>query len=200
MPQVNVVKEELFKYVGQKFSKSQIIFLIFNFAAADEEFEDLCFEFGLEMEMGDGVEMNMARIDANGNNVDMSKTTVYKVEVPANRYDLLCLEGIAVALRCYLNKDKLPTYKLTKPAKMEKVIVKPSTKQVRPVVVSAILRNIKFDVQSYNSFIDLQDKLHMNICRKRTLCSMGTHDYDLIQGPITYEAHPPKDIVFKALK
>jgi hypothetical protein len=26
--------------------------------------------------------------------------------------------------------------------------------------VSAILRNIAFDVQSYNSFIDLQDKLH----------------------------------------
>lgn len=29
---------------------------------------------------------------------------------------------------------------------------------------------------------------------------MGTHDYDKISGPITYEAHPPKDIVFKALK
>ena len=29
---------------------------------------------------------------------------------------------------------------------------------------------------------------------------MGTHDYDLVQGPITYEAHPPKDIVFQALK
>ena len=29
---------------------------------------------------------------------------------------------------------------------------------------------------------------------------MGTHDYDKIQGPITYEALPPKDIVFKALK
>ena len=29
---------------------------------------------------------------------------------------------------------------------------------------------------------------------------MGTHDYDKISGPITYEALPPKDIVFKALK
>lgn len=29
---------------------------------------------------------------------------------------------------------------------------------------------------------------------------MGTHDYDKMQGPVTYEAHPPKDIVFKALK
>lgn len=100
------------------------------------------------------------RVDGDGNNVDMSKTTVYKVEVPANRYDLLCLEGIATAIRCYLGKDTIPIYKQAMPEKMEKIIVKPETKQVREYVVSAILRNIKFDVQSYNSFIDLQDKLH----------------------------------------
>mmetsp|Transcript_16091 Transcript_16091/g.27173 ORF Transcript_16091/g.27173 Transcript_16091/m.27173 type:complete len:313 (+) Transcript_16091:510-1448(+) len=29
---------------------------------------------------------------------------------------------------------------------------------------------------------------------------MGTHDLDLVQGPITYEAHAPQDIVFRALK
>jgi len=120
--------------------------------------------------------------------------------VPANRYDLLCLEGIATALKCYLNKAKMPTYRLSKPAKLEKITVKSETKDVRQFVVSAILRNIKFDVQSYNSFIDLQDKLHQNICRRRTLCSMGTHDYDHVQGPITYEAHPPKNIKFRALK
>jgi phenylalanyl-tRNA synthetase beta chain len=78
--------------------------------------------------------------------------------------------------------------------------VKPETAEVRPFVVGAILRNIKFDEQSYNSFIYLQDKLHQNICRRRTLGSMGTHDYDKVKGPITYEARAPKDIVFKALK
>ena len=62
------------------------------------------------------------------------------------------------------------------------------------------MRNIKFTEQSYNSFIDLQDKLHQNICRRRTLASMGTHDYDKVQGPITYTAKPPQEIVFKALK
>ena len=29
---------------------------------------------------------------------------------------------------------------------------------------------------------------------------MGTHDYDTMAGPITYEAIAPKDIVFRALK
>ena len=152
------------------------------------------------MEMGNGVEMNMARIDGDGNNVPMENTIVYKIEVPANRYDLLCLEGIVIALRCYLSKDTLPTYKVSKPEKLERITVKSETKAVRQFVVSAILRNVQFDIQSYNSFIDLQDKLHQNICRRRTLCSMGTHDYDLVQGPITYEAHAPKDIKFRALK
>ena len=29
---------------------------------------------------------------------------------------------------------------------------------------------------------------------------MGTHDYDKVHGPITYEARAPEDIVFRALK
>ena len=37
------------------------------------------------------------------------------------------------------------------------------------------------------SFIDLQDKLHQNICRRRTLVAIGTHDLDTIEGPFTYE-------------
>lgn len=152
------------------------------------------------METGNGEEMNMTRLDADGNNVDMKNTIVYKIEVPANRYDLLCLEGLVMALKAYRTKEPLPIFTVTKPEKMERVTVKAETRDVRRYVVSAILRNIKFDVQSYNSFIDLQDKLHQNICRRRTLCSMGTHDYDTIQGPITYEAVAPQDIVFRALK
>lgn len=52
---------------------------------------------------------------------------------------------------------------------------------------------------SYNSLIDLQDKLHQNICRKRSLVAIGTHDYDTIKGPFTYDAKPPKDIKFVPL-
>ena len=33
------------------------------------------------------------------------------------------------------------------------------------VVVGAVLRNLKFDPVNYKSFIELQEKLHQNICR-----------------------------------
>lgn len=47
--------------------------------------------------------------------------------------------------------------------------------------------------------LQFQDKLHQNICRKRTLVAIGTHDLDTIQGPFVYDALPPRDIKFKAL-
>lgn len=49
------------------------------------------------------------------------------------------------------------------------------------------------------SFIDLQDKLHQNICRRRTLVAIGTHDLDTIEGPFTYNALPPNEINFVPL-
>ena len=42
--------------------------------------------------------------------------------------------------------------------------------------------------------------LHNNICRRRTLVSMGTHDLDKVEGNISYEAQDPTEISFQALK
>lgn len=62
------------------------------------------------------------------------------------------------------------------------------------------MRNITFgDDERYKSFIDLQDKLHQNLCRRRTLVAIGTHDLDTIEGPFTYEALDPISIEFKPL-
>lgn len=71
---------------------------------------------------------------------------------------------------------------------------------MRPFIVAAILRGVSFDAARYASFIDLQDKLHQNICRKRALVAIGTHDLDTVEGPFSYEALPPEDIRFVPLK
>jgi phenylalanyl-tRNA synthetase beta chain len=74
-----------------------------------------------------------------------------------------------------------------------------STASIRPYVVCAVLRNITFDVKNYKNFIDLQEKLHQNICRKRTLVAIGTHDLDTLQGPFYYRALAPHEINFVPL-
>lgn len=71
--------------------------------------------------------------------------------------------------------------------------------QIRPVILGAILRNITFTSQNYASFIDLQDKLHQNLGRRRTLVSMGTHDLDTIQAPFMYYGMAPSKVKFAPL-
>lgn len=39
------------------------------------------------------------------------------------------------------------------------------TTAVRPHAVAAVLRDITFTQERYDSFIELQEKLHQNICR-----------------------------------
>ena len=128
---------------------------------ADDSFEDLCFEFGVELEHGSADEMQMSRVNGDGTAVDLSTEYVYKIEVAANRYDLQCVEGIALAFRVYLGIESLPRYTIKNQSEdLMEIIVKAETAAVRPCVVACVLRDIRFDLASYNSFIDLQDKLH----------------------------------------
>ncbi|BCS23818.1 phenylalanine--tRNA ligase subunit beta [Aspergillus puulaauensis] len=180
MPTISVDKAALFKELGKEYTT--------------EEFDELCFEFGIEL---DEDTTNEDRPIVNG----VQEPPQLKIEIPANRYDLLCFEGIALMLNIFLERKPLPKYKLVKPpsGELEKIIVKEDTMKIRPLVSGAILRNVTFDPARYESFIALQDKLHQNLARQRTLVSIGTHDLDTIQGPFTYEALPPKDIRFVPL-
>ncbi|KAM7269278.1 hypothetical protein ACFE04_024775 [Oxalis oulophora] len=189
MPTVGVGRDRLFEALGRTYTQ--------------EEFEDLCFSFGLEL---DDVTTEKAIIrkekHLGDEEVGDDEEVIYKIDIPANRYDLLCLEGLAQALRIFNGQQETPNYTLSKISKdsMLKMHVKLETSKIRPYVVCAVLRGITFDEARYNSFIDLQDKLHQNICRRRTLVAIGTHDLDTLQGPFTYEALPPQEIEFKPLK
>jgi phenylalanyl-tRNA synthetase beta chain len=50
---------------------------------------------------------------------------VLKIEVAANRYDMLCFEGIAQALAVFQGKAKIPNYRLVMPEKLETLTIKP---------------------------------------------------------------------------
>ncbi|KAE8971041.1 hypothetical protein PR001_g27017 [Phytophthora rubi] len=74
--------------------------------------------------------------------------------------------GIARALRVFLEKDHPPVYTLEPRVEgPHHITVKPNTKLLRPYVVSAVLRDVHFAQERYDSFIDLQDKLHQNTAR-----------------------------------
>lgn len=70
MPTISINKKYFHKLLGKSLS--------------DKEFEDHCFDYGLEVEE------------------DKDSTENIKVELPANRYDLLCVEGLSNAFQSYL--------------------------------------------------------------------------------------------------
>ncbi|KAJ9130329.1 Phenylalanine-tRNA ligase beta subunit [Pleurostoma richardsiae] len=180
MPTIAVNKYQLFEALGRKFTTA--------------EFDALCFDYGVEVDEDTEFE---DRPVVNGKQAPPE----LKIEVGANRYDLLCFEGISLMLNVFRGKVPPPNYRLVDPpnGQMQTITVSKDTMKVRPLVAGAILRNVTFTEDRYNSFISLQDKLHSNLARNRTLVSIGTHDLDTIQGPFTYEAHPPKDITFVPL-
>lgn len=173
MPTIGIKEDLLFKALGKKYTQ--------------EEFDELCFEFGLELD-----EVVYEKPDQTKN----VEVCVYKIDIPANRYDLLCLEGLCRSLLIFQKKIEIPRYILSNPPEIQRMVISSDTMEVRPYAVAAILRNVTFTVDNYDNFIDLQDKLHHNICRRRTIAAIGTHDLDTVSGPFLFTAKPPKDIKF----
>jgi phenylalanyl-tRNA synthetase beta chain len=54
-----------------------------------KELEDILFDYGLELD------------DIEEVGIPNEGDYVYKIEIPANRYDLLCVEGLGRALRVF---------------------------------------------------------------------------------------------------
>lgn len=187
MPTIGIKRDLLFDRLGRKYS--------------DEQFQDLCFEFGLELDEVTTEKHMIMKEQGHDKAGDASEDIIYRIDIPANRYDLLCLEGLVRGLLVFQGKISPPVYKALQPKgyAMQKLIIKPQTKLIRPHAVAAVLRNITFSQDTYNNFIDLQDKLHHNICRKRSLVAIGTHDLDTVCGPFYYDAKPPSEINFRPL-
>ncbi|KAJ1729579.1 phenylalanine--tRNA ligase subunit beta, partial [Coemansia biformis] len=175
MPTINLDKKELFDYLGNQFDTAQFL--------------ELCFEFGIELEEDSSEDGTLAE----------GERAQLKIDIPANRYDLICFEGVSRALGVFLGREETPKYRVAPVEKPQRIVVAKECALVRPYVVGVILRGVEFNADRYQSFIDLQDKLHNNLCSKRTLVSIGTHDLDTVTGPFTYEAQTPEDIKFVPL-
>lgn len=60
----------------------------------------------------------------------LSDEVIYRIDVPANRYDLLCLEGLSRALLAFLKKSAPPTYTAVKPKEAIAMRVTENVRQI----------------------------------------------------------------------
>ncbi|XP_061129096.1 leucine-rich repeat-containing protein 47 [Syngnathus typhle] len=75
------------------------------------------------------------------------------------------------------------------------VRVSAEVKDVRPYLVCCVVRGMLLKPgNALKRFLVAQTKLHEDICGKRTIATIATHDVQLLKGPLVYDAKPPTQL------
>ena len=123
---------------------------------------------------------------------------VLTFDVFPNRPDLYSVEGIARGLRGYLGLETgLPSYPIARSG-MEFQVAE-SVAEVRPYAVGGIVRDVELEERLLRSLVDLQEKLHLTVGRRRRKVAIGIHDLDRVTPPFAYKAVLPQSVRFTPL-
>lgn len=111
------------------------------------------------------------------------------VEITGDRPDLLSVYGAARALRGYFEKE-MGLVKSDWPASGVKFFVEPEAEALRPVLVGAVIRNVRLDDEKIQHLFQVQEKLDLTLGRRRKKASAGLYDLDKLKGPFYLKSVP----------
>lgn len=115
-----------------------------------------------------------------------------------NRPDLWGVEGLARALRGFLNLEKgSRSYEVGDT--ILDVNVDPHLTAIRPFICCSVVKDVKLTDTIIRGLMHLQDKLDQTYGRCRQKTSIGIYDYDLISPPLSYAVTEPSAISFVPL-
>jgi len=155
----------------------------------------------LESKIGNIDDKLRNKIDMFGTPIDNEDENEISIEIFPNRPDLLSLQGFTRGLLAFLGKGKgIVEYKVETPEKDFKVIIDKSVKKVRPYTACAIVKGLKFDNNTIDEIIDIQEKLHGSYGRNRKKLAIGIYPLEKIKLPIKFLARKPEDIKFQPLE
>ncbi len=104
----------------------------------------------------------------------------FKLEFEADRLDRLSVEGIARSLRYHYGDTRGVYVPDTNSA--EWTINVEDVPDERPCVTGAVIRGVDLDEDALDSLIQLQEKLHATMGRKRAKGAIGIHDLAMLKG------------------
>ncbi len=154
-----------------------------------------------EKEIGKLNENMQDRIAMFGTPIEEINDNELQIEISPNRPDLLSYHGFKRAFLAFLGKKTgLKKYKLNPPEKNYKIIIDSSVKDIRPYTICTIVKGLKFNDEKIKEIIEIQEKLHFTLGRKRKKFGIGIYPLDKIKLPITYKALEPDKIKFIPLE
>lgn len=120
------------------------------------------------------------------------------IEIFPDRPDMNSVEGIARAARNFFGIERgLKKYKVWKSDIV--TYVDETVKEVRPIIVTALVKNVKMSDELISSLMELQEKLHLGVGRNRKKIAIGVHDFDRVKPPFLYKAVDPLSTEFVPL-
>jgi phenylalanyl-tRNA synthetase beta chain len=104
-----------------------------------------------------------------------------QLEFAPDRLDRLSVEGVARSLRYQYGDDRGVYIPSTNDADWT-IEVDESVPEERPYVTGAVVRGLDFEEAGLDSLIQLQEKLHATMGRKRAKGAIGVHDLTMLKG------------------
>jgi phenylalanyl-tRNA synthetase beta chain len=154
-----------------------------------------------EKEIGKLTEEMQHNIAMLGTPIDRIENEEIQIEIFPNRPDMLSYHGFKRSFLAFLGKQTgLKRYKINKPKEELAVNIDSSVAGVRPYTACAVIRGLKLDNEKIKELIDIQEKLHLTIGRKRKKIAIGIYPLEKIKFPITFTALEPDKIKFIPLE
>jgi phenylalanyl-tRNA synthetase beta chain len=121
-----------------------------------------------------------------------------KIEYNPNRVDFCSYSGVARAFRGLMGWETgMPNFKVKQGTIA--LTVDKSVAEVRPYVVSAVVRGLNIDYEAIRELMEMQEALHWMIGRDRKKASIGVHNLDAVEPPFSYVTCAPNEIKFVPL-
>jgi len=118
----------------------------------------------------------------------------------SNRADIWGVEGLARALRGFLDLEKgLRDYHIAGSSGVE-VKVDARLENIRPYIGCSVVRDIKLTDPAIRQIMRFQDKMDQTYGRNRQRTSIGVYDFDLITPPLSYRTAEPREVSFVPLE
>ena len=120
------------------------------------------------------------------------------VEFFPDRPDLYSVEGLARGMRAFLDIEPGMKKYDVEESSIE-VTIDASVKSQRPYFLCGAVMDVDIDDQLLKSIMEMQEKLHITIGRKRSKLAIGIHDLDMVEPPFTYRLAEPHSVRFVPL-
>jgi phenylalanyl-tRNA synthetase beta chain len=130
--------------------------------------------------------------------IDKEEDGIIEIEINPDRTDMLSTEGIARALRAFLEISPGITEYPVKKSGFE-VIVKPGLKKIREFIACGIVKSVQTSDDLIKEYMHLQEALTTTHGRNRKKASIGLYVFDEIEFPVIYRPAKPESIRFAPL-